>query len=83
MEEFFGIDLKIILMVIVFFLIVKLVIGNMLMDDEEELFLVSCWELLKKKKKWCLKLFVIEMIEFLIEYKEEKWKEEEVKIVVV
>ena len=50
-------------------------------DDEEELPLASWREPPKKKKKRRSKSSATEMIEFLTEYKEEKRKEKEAKIV--
>ena len=81
LEEFFGTDPKIISTATVSSLTAKPATGNTSTDDEEELPLASCREPLKKKKKRRSKSSATEMIEFLTEYKEEKRKEEEAKIV--
>ena len=81
LEEFFGTDPKIIPTATVSSLTAKPATGNTSTDDEEELPLASCREPPKKKKKRRSKSSATEMIEFLTEYKEEKRKEEEAKIV--
>ena len=80
LEEFFGTDPKIIPTATVS-LTAKPATGNTSTDDEEELLLASCREPPKRKKKRRSKSSATEMIEFLTEYKEEKRKEEEAKIV--
>ena len=79
LEEFFGTDPKIIPKTTVSSLTAKPATGNTSTDDEE-LPLASCREPPKKKKRRS-KSSATEMIEFLTEYKEEKRKEEEAKIV--
>ena len=81
LEEFFGTDPKIIPTATVSSLTAKPATGNTSTDDEEELPLASCREPPKKKRKRRSKSSATEMIEFLTEYKEEKRKEEEAKIV--
>ncbi|XP_068735392.1 uncharacterized protein [Montipora capricornis] len=81
LEEFFGTDPRIIPTATVSSLTAKLATGNTSTDDEEESPLASCREPPKKKKKRRSKSSATEMIEFLTEYKEEKQKEEEAKIV--
>ena len=81
LEEYFGTDPKIIPTATVSSLTAKPATGNTSTDDEEELPLASCREPPKKKRKRRSKSSATEMIEFLTEYKEEKRKEEEAKIV--